>query len=207
MKTWTKLIALLLTGSHVLAEPGKDYPNVDDTSYTEPNGDRVIRLSVEVAASADDVWRALTTTEGWKSFAVAFASVDMRVGGIIETSYNPGARLGDPDNIRNEIVAYIPGRMMAIRGVQAPRNFEHKQEFFATSTVTECVPLEHKRTRVVVTAVGYRPGAAYDVLFKKFRWGDAYTLDKLRSRFETGRSTAPAEPGETKSFNQNGGNK
>lgn len=186
MKKRTHLLVLLLSGLQLLAEPNKEYPKVDDTSFTEPNGNRVIRLSVDIAAPADDVWRAFTTAEGWKSFAVAFASVEMQVGGIIETSYSPQAVAGDPDNIKNEIVAYVPGKILAIRCVQAPRNFKHKQEFFATSTLVEIVPLKKQKTRVVTTAAGYRPGQAYDDLFKMFRWGNAYTLEKLRQKFEGG---------------------
>jgi hypothetical protein len=205
MKYCLSLLALALTGSHVLAEPRKDYPKVDDTSFTEPNGNRVVRLSSLLSASVDDVWQVLTTSEGWKSFAVAFACVDLQVGGIIETSYRPNARTGDPDNIKNEIVAYVPRNMLAIRCVQAPLNFQHKQEFFATSTVIQLIPLKKNKTRVVMVAAGYRPGPAYDALFEKFRWGDAYTLEKLRQRFESGRPAAP-ETGAGKNLNTKGGN-
>lgn len=180
-------LALAVGGAQ--AGPNKDFPKVDDTSYTEPNGNRVIRLSADIAAPPDEIWRALTTAAGWKSFAVAFASMDMQVGGILETSYDSKAKPGDPDNIKNEIVAYVPGRILAVRCVQTPRNFEHKQEFFATSTLLEVIPLKKKKARVVLTAVGYRPGEAYDALYKHFRWGDAYTLDKLRALFEPGAAT------------------
>jgi uncharacterized protein YndB with AHSA1/START domain len=200
-KRWFNVIPIILLASRALAGPNKDFPTVDDTSYTEPNGDRVIQLSIIAPASTNDVWRAITTAEGWKSFAVSFANMEFKVGGIIETSYNPKATAGNPDNIKNEIVAYVPSRILAIRCVQAPRNFEHKQEFFATSTLFELIPVGEKETRVVLTAVGYRPGEAYDTLFKHFRWGDAFTLEKLRSRFATGQSTAPAETDETKNFN------
>jgi len=195
MKTYVVLSAALfmMLLANSFAEPNKNYPTIEDTSYVETNGDRVIRLSVDVAASRDEIWRAFTTADGWKSFAVAFAEVEMKVGGIIETSYNPKAQVGDPDNIKNEIVAYIPGQMMAIRCVQAPRDFKHKQEFFSTSTVFEIVPAEKQMTRILVTAVGYRPGEAFDDLFKKFRWGDAYTLEKLRARFEKTTTTSPSD--------------
>jgi hypothetical protein len=185
MKTWSRFLALPLLIINVAAEPHKEYPKVDDSSYTEASGDRVIHLSAEVAATTNEVWRALTTSEGWKSFAVAFAVVDMQVGGIIETSYNPKAQLGEPDNIKNQIVAYAPGRILAFRCVQAPRNFEYKQEFFATSTIIEIIPVGPKQTRVALTGVGFRPGEAYDSLFQKFRWGNAYTLEKMRLRFES----------------------
>ena len=197
MKPNFKCILVLFAATQAFAGPNKDYPKIDDTSFTEPNGDRVIRLSVEAAAASEDVWRALTTADGWKSFAVAFAVVDMKVGGIIETSYNPKAQAGDPDNIKNEIVAYVPGRILAIRCVQAPRNFLHKQEFFATSTLIELVPHGKDKTLATLTAVGYRPGEAYDDLLKKFHWGDAYTLEKLRQRFEP-HPAATGEKTETK---------
>jgi hypothetical protein len=202
IKRLFKPILILVSASHVSAEPNKNYPTVDDTSYAETNGDHVIQLSALLPAATNEVWQALTTAEGWTSFAVSFASVDMRIGGIIETSYNPKAAVGDPDNIKNQIVAYVPGRILAIRCVQAPRKFEHQQEFTSTVTLFELIPVETNKTRLILTAVGYRPGPAYDDLFTRFRWGNAYTLDKLRLRFESGRSSAPAENGETKSSNK-----
>ena len=201
MKHHACLLAALLPALPIVAEPNQDFPKVEDTSFTETNGNRVICLTTDIPAHPDQVWRTLTTAEGWKSFAVAFAAVDMQVGGVIETSYNAAAKPGDPDNIKNQIVAYVPGRILAIRCVQTPRDFKHKQEFFSTSTLLEVLPLGADKSRVCLTAAGYRPGEAYDSLYKHFRWGDAYTLDKLRRRFETGRSTAPVETHETKSFN------
>lgn len=193
MKNWIRLLIIAISIARVWAEPNANFPKVEDTSGSEANGDRVIRLAVNVAASTNDVWRTFCTAEGWKSYAVAFAVVDMRIGGIIETSYKPDAKLGDPDNIKNQIVAYIPGRMLAIRCVQTPRDFKHKEEFFATATILEIAPRDGGGSRVTLTAVGFRPGEAYDELFKHFRWGDAYTLDKLRERFETAAAVAPKD--------------
>ena len=193
MKKCLTLMTVLLAGFVARTEPNKDFPKVDDTSFTEANGSRVIRLSADIAAAPEEVWRLITTAEGWKKFAVAYASVDLRVGGIIETSYDPKAKQGDPDNIKNQVVAYVPGRMLAIHCIQTPHNFEHKEEFFSTATVLEVVPAEKGKCRVLMTAAGYLPGAAYDDLFKHFRWGDAYTLEKLRATFEPGPSAASGQ--------------
>jgi len=201
MKNALLLIAMC-SAWQVFGGPNKDFPRVEDTSDTEANGNRVIRLATSVRAGTNEVWQTLSTTEGWKSFAVAFASVDLQVGGIIETSYKAAARAGDPTNIKNQIVAYIPGRLLTIRCVQAPPDFEHKEEFFKTATVLEIAPEKDGGSRVTLTAMGYRAGEAYDALFRNFRWGDAYTLDKLRLRFETGRSAAPKETAEEKGFNR-----
>ena len=184
---------LLFAAATALAEPHKEFPRVDDTSRTEASGDRLIQLSVEVKGSPAEVWESFTTSAGWKSFAVGFANVDFRVGGIIETSYNAQAKVGDPDNIKNEILAYVPGRMLAFRCVQAPRSFQHKEEFFSTPTVIEIQPLAGGGARLVGTSTGFRPGAAYDDLYAKFRWGNAYTFEKLRQKFDPTKA-APTTP-------------
>jgi uncharacterized protein YndB with AHSA1/START domain len=204
MKKYICALALGLSICQIAADPAPQFPKVDDSSYTEANGDRVIRLAVDVPAGTNSIWRALTTSEGWKSFAVAFASMDMQVGGILETSYSETAKPGDPDNIKNQILTYVPGRLLAVRCVQTPRDFQHKEEFFKTSTILEIVPQNAQTSRVTLTAVGYRPGEAYETLYKHFRWGDAYTLDKLRLLFETGHASAAAENKETKNFNTAG---
>jgi uncharacterized protein YndB with AHSA1/START domain len=192
MKTKSVLaVAGLVALLSLQAQPVKEFPKVEDQCFTEAGGAKVIQLSTEVSASPSEIWDAFTTADGWRSFAVGFAVVEMRIGGIIETSYRKDASPGNPDNIKNEIVAYIPNRMLAIRCIQAPRNFEHKEEFFRTSTVLEWAPIDSKRCRVTLTAAGFRATPAFDELFARFRWGNAYTLQKLRERFDPGaRETA-----------------
>jgi uncharacterized protein YndB with AHSA1/START domain len=66
------------------------------------------------------VWEAFSTLEGWKSWGVAFAEMDIRPGGTIESSYMPDAEAGDPNNIVHRILAMIPNRLMVMRIEQAP---------------------------------------------------------------------------------------
>ncbi|HYC74460.1 SRPBCC domain-containing protein [Brevundimonas sp.] len=154
-----------------------------DTSSVESNGHRIIQLSVEIPAPPSEVWSALTTSEGWRRLGVSFADVDFRTGGVIETGYAPGATAGSPGNIGNQIVAYVPGRMLAIRNVQAPPGFPHAAEFAQTATVMELDPLGEDRTRVTLTATGFAPGAAYDTLYGFFHQGNGQTLEMLRDSF------------------------
>ena len=58
-----------------------------------------------------------------------FASVDFRLGGTVETNYAATAHVGQADNIKNQVVAFIPGRMLALRNVQAPPSFPYPEEF------------------------------------------------------------------------------
>ena len=171
-------LAALTDGSAAAQTAG----GLRDTSHVEPNGHRVIQLSVEVPAPVPDVWAALTTSEGWRRLGVSFAAVDFRTGGIIETGYAPDATAGATGNIRNQIVAYVPERMLAIRTVQAPPGFPHAAEFMQTATVMELDPVgDH--TRLTLTATGFAPGPAFDTLYGFFLRGNGLTLETLRDSF------------------------
>ena len=187
MLGWIMAAALALAGTAAGAAPSwRDFPGVSNTSFVESNGDRALQLSIDVPAPQQAVFATFTTSEGFRSWAAPVARVDLRVGGMIEDSYDARAKLGDPDNIRNEILAYVPNRLLVIRNVQAPRAFADPELFRKTVTVIEFAPIDAGRTRVTVTNSGYGAGPAFDRIYGHFEWGNAYTLAELRRRFETG---------------------
>lgn len=182
--------AITLSTAAAAAEPTfpdwRQYRDVANSSYVEPDGDKVLQLSIVVKATPAQVWRAFTTGEGYREWVAPVAQIDLAIDGMIEASYDANAKIGDPDNIRNRIVAYVPERMLSIRNVQAPRALPHRDLFPQISTTMEFEDLGSGRTRVVLTAVGYGPGVGFDTLYRHFEWGNAYTLNELKKRFDTG---------------------
>jgi uncharacterized protein YndB with AHSA1/START domain len=164
----------------------REFKDVSNTSFTEPSGDRSIQLFVDVPASPHDAFAAFTTSEGFASWAVPVAKVEFRVGGYIEASYDPDAKPGDPGNIKNQLVGYVPDRLLVIRNVQAPPGFADPELFQRTVTLIEFIALDPKHTRVTITNAGYGSGERFDALYRHFGWGDAYTLQELKTRFEKG---------------------
>src|SRR6187455_1918075 len=69
----------------------RDYAGVENTSFVEPSGDRALQLAETIPASARDVFAAFTTSDGFKSWAVNMAQIELRVGGMIEASYDKAA--------------------------------------------------------------------------------------------------------------------
>jgi uncharacterized protein YndB with AHSA1/START domain len=178
---------MYLSASVRAAEPSwRDFKDVANTSYTEPSGERSIQLSIEVPASPHDAFTAFTTSTGFSSWAVPIAKVDFRIGGCIEASYDANARIGDPANIKNAIVAYVPDRVLVIHNIQAPADFADQELFQRTVTIIEFTGLEPRRTRVTITNAGYGAGERFDTLYRHFEWGNAYTLQALKTRFEKG---------------------
>lgn len=175
---------VLASTAHAQPKPGswKDFPGVSNTSYVDAAGQKALQLSMDVPATPHQVFEAFATTDGFKSWAVAVAKVDLRTGGDIEASYDPKARIGDPGNIKNQIVTFIPDHLLVIRNVQAPDGFPGKAEFQKTVTVIELTPIEGG-TRVRLTNTGYGDSEAAKVVYGHFEWGNAYTLAELRKKF------------------------
>ncbi len=153
------------------------------TAQPALSAERSFQTSAVIPAPQATVWQAMTTAAGWKRMGVPFVTMDFRVGGVIESSYTAGAKAGDPNNIKNEVVAYLPGRMLAVKNTQAPKSFPYPQEFATTVTVFELAAEGPDATRVTATGVGFGEGPGYDWLLEKFEQGDAWALDQLRMSF------------------------
>jgi uncharacterized protein YndB with AHSA1/START domain len=184
--TLTCLIAVASVPLPAAERAWREFKDVSNTSFTEPSGDRSIQLSIDVPASAHDSFTAFATSEGFASWAVPIAKVDFRIGGYIEASYDASAKPGDPGNIKNQIVAYVPDRLLVIHNIQAPPGFADPELFQRTVTMIEFIALDARHTRVTLTNAGYGSGDRFDTLYRHFEWGDAYTLQELKTRFTKG---------------------
>jgi len=163
----------------------KDFPGVSNTSYVDAAGQKALQLSMDIPASPHQVFEAFATSDGFKSWAVAVANVDLRTGGTIEASYDPKAKIGDPNNIKNQIVTFIPDHLLVIRNIQAPEGFAGKGEFQKTVTIIELAPIA-TGTRVRLTNTGYGDSEEARTVYGHFEWGNAYTLAELKKRFDNG---------------------
>src|SRR3990170_7743642 len=151
MPVSSHLIAALALIAASTANAAAQSGPVADTSHIASDGERVLQQTVEIDAPVERVWQAFTTTAGFRSWAAPIAVVDFRLGGIIEAAYDPKGRIGAPGNIKNEIVAYVPQRMLAIRNVQAPPKLPFDAATFQKiHTVNFFEPISASRTRVTI---------------------------------------------------------
>jgi hypothetical protein len=162
---------------------------VIDTSSVTRDASRILRHEVVIAAPVADAYDAFATMEGWRSWAVPFASLaapGLAIDAEFETAYSPSAALGDDTNIRQRVLAFLPERMFAFQTVRAPKGFPHPEEIRQVFSVVELEPVDRAHTRVRLSMIGYRTGAAFDDLYNTFAKGNAWSLAKLAERFETG---------------------
>ena len=185
MKIVTAMLVCVLMACAAGGARAQDnkFPDVRDSSFVAANGERTMRQAIVVPADAHAVWLALSTADGWKGWAVATAYVDFREGGQIETNYQPERPQGDRDNIRNQIIAFVPDRMLVFRNVQAPTSFKNPEMFSQIVTTIRLEAIDATHTEVTISGAGYRAEPAFDDLYARFQWGNAYSLVELRKHF------------------------
>jgi len=158
---------------------------IGDTSFAKADGSRTIQLSTWLPAPPSEVYRTITTPEGWKTWAVPVAFGESRVGGLMETSYNPAAKPGDPGNIVQEFLTLTPERRASFRTTKTPEGFPNADLYMKTVTIIDLAP-ERAGTRLTFTHEGFGTEPGFAQLYDFFLKGDVQTLEQLRKRFETG---------------------
>jgi uncharacterized protein YndB with AHSA1/START domain len=147
---------------------------------------------VALHASVEEVWRVFTTSEGWKSFGIAHASVDFRVGGKVLTHYDPKGVLGDANTIENTILAFEPHSWISFRATKAPKGFPFPAEVMErTWSVASFRDLGDGRTRLSLRGHGYGSDEDSKRMRQFFERGNAMTLAVLAKRYP-----APADAGD-----------
>lgn len=179
------LSALALAAAQPAAAPAPaaQAQPVSITTATAADGTQVLVHEVVVAASAPEVWDAVSTARGWTTWAVPIA---WQQGDLLETSYSPTAQPGDSTTIQQQILAREPGRRLVFRTVKAPAGFPHFDAYRQVVSTIELEPLGEDRTRVRLTSTGYPDSEAGRELAGFFREGNRSTLEQLRERFVSG---------------------
>ena len=157
-----------------------------DCSRTEASGERVLCAEIVVGAQSDEVWALWADPEQLSTWLAPVAAIDMRAGGLMETSYNAAQPLGDPRNIVNRVVSVEPGQAFALQIERAPPGFPHADEARALLTTVAIESAGDGETRVRVQMRGFGDGAAHDALYAFFARGNGWTLEQLHKRVSDG---------------------
>ena len=119
MRRWVLGLGLSLVMAGVASANGA-YPDVRDTSVADAQGARVLQLSIDLKAPPRAVWDAFMDAPTVRRWSAPMAVIDLRQGGVLEEGFDAKARPGDPENIRHEIIAYVPGQTAVYRNLNAP---------------------------------------------------------------------------------------
>jgi uncharacterized protein YndB with AHSA1/START domain len=173
-------LLLFLTGSVAAAQ------EVLVGEGREADGTLTLSHEVVIDAPRAEIWAAISTPEGWRTWAVPVSWVVADEPDSIEGSYNPAARPGGSDLIRQQFVARLPGRLLVFRTTRAPAGFPHFETYARVTNFFELESIGDRRTRVRLTGAGYADNEAGRQLLGFFREGNRISLERLHRRFASG---------------------
>lgn len=142
-----------------------------------------VEVSAVIPATPSQVWAAFTTTEGVKSWMVSQADIELKVGAVWRTRYGKDGTLGDEGTIFNELLAFDPGRMYAIRIQKPPKKFPFMNAYRDMWTVIYFEPMEGGRTKVTARTLGLKDDDESRKMQAFFKLGNQYTLDEAAKHF------------------------
>ncbi|MFC3713335.1 SRPBCC family protein [Sphingoaurantiacus capsulatus] len=155
-------------------------PPIDVSTPIASDGVRMLVHEVVVPAPIADVWTAVSTAEGWRTWAVPLARE--LPDGRFETGYAPG-----PDaSIEQQWIARTSPTLAAFRTTRTPKGFPHADAYLQVTSRFLLTPVDARTTRVRLEGRGYPAGPAGDALIGFFREGNRSSLEQLHARFVTG---------------------
>jgi uncharacterized protein YndB with AHSA1/START domain len=157
---------------------------VTNESFIDESGARVLQEWVVVDALHGAVWKAFTTDAGFAKWAVPVVHITPGNGGLIEFGLSPQSKIGDPGNVRNRILVYMPDRLLIWQNEFVPAGGPFDPQTFASvRTVLSFDNLGNGTTRVTETVIGFGTGAKYDQLYAHLKGGNAEYLTMLADSF------------------------
>ena len=158
---------LIAFAAALFAIPSLAHAQVHDSSFTEANGDRVLQQSIDIHGKAACVWKRLTDEATLKASGIPLVHVELRNGGVIEEGLFDAAKLGDEGNIRHQIIAYLPERLLVLRNQQVPPIVTGSKLYANIVQIVAVDPRDDGSVRLTISHTGYG-GADYDPLYSFF---------------------------------------
>ncbi len=114
---------------------------------------------------------------------VAHAEVDLRIGGLMRSHYDPKGAIGDSGTIENTILCLDPKHMLSFRVSKPPEGFPFPNEVRAMWTVIYLFAERPNLTRIRIVGLGFSEDENSQKMRQFFDRGNAYTLKGLQDRF------------------------
>lgn len=188
------MYAGLWIGSFPLLAPAQARPEPAAPTASAPVNTDPLVTEAELDAPVRKVWDVFTTDEGFKNFGAAQAHIDLRVGGKIQSHYNPQGVLGDEGTIENTIIAYEPEHVFAFRISKPPKGFPFMNAFQTVWSVATMTDLGDGRTHLRLAMCGYTADDESQQMRRFFDQGNAWVMEKLKQNLAGGARAVPEKP-------------
>lgn len=130
-----------------------------------------------------EVWNSFTTGAGQESWNVAHATVDLKVGGVMQTHYRKEGKLGDEGTIENTILSYDPLHMISFRVTRFPKGFPFPNAVKTLWHVLYFEAVDATHTKVTLRGLGYTDDTESQQMRSFFQAGNETTMKAWTNYF------------------------
>lgn len=149
---------------------------------TNMNPPRAVRVETTVNASAADVWRAWSTSEGAMEFFGPKANIQLAIGGPYEIYFDPADDRQGTKGLK--ILSYLPQEMISFQW-NAPPDMPTVRNG-GTWVAMQMSPIDATHTKVALTHLGFQDGEEWERAFLFFTGAWNIVLKRFERRFKEG---------------------
>lgn len=155
-----------------------------DTAVADP-GERVLRFERELSVGLDQAWRAWTDGAAFERATGWQATIEPRIAGKFEISFDPQAPKGQAGSEGCRVLAVVPHSVLAFEW-NAPPSFG-KLRFERTNVVVRFEALGEARTKLVLEHAGFGRTEEWSQVADYFEQAWPHVLELLAQRLGPGR--------------------
>ncbi len=146
---------------------------------TTEQGERILRHTAILPLGINNAWALFSSASGFRSFLSPIADIQIRVGGMLEASFEENGRIGSSDNLALEITSYLPREMIAMRIVSTPQGFPNPEIAKHLIIVIQLIPLTDGRTEIVYSMLGWKEGRVWNDFYEFFDYTNQLILQNI----------------------------
>jgi uncharacterized protein YndB with AHSA1/START domain len=159
---------------------------IENTSYKNEAGERVLRIECTIPIKVSDAWKLFTNDEKLKKWIAPLAHIELKSGGYIITNYDSTKGLSDSSSIRLPILSFIDKELLVLK-VNLNNNFvkqvrdndQHLQE------IIQFKEIDPTHTKIVSSMTGWGEGADWDKTYNFFAKGNEWTYKELLKNYNS----------------------
>ena len=157
---------------------------VENTSFTNSGGERVLRLEAVLPVDIKAAWKLFTTDEGLQKWIAPVAHIELKTGGYIVTNYDKMAKLTDSTSIKLPVINFLDGEMIVLK-VNLNNNFTEsvRQSDQNLQEIIQLKKIDGTHTKIISTMVGFGEGNDWNKTYDFFVKGNIWTYKELLQHY------------------------
>ncbi|MEO6254861.1 MAG: hypothetical protein ABIO79_16240 [Ferruginibacter sp.] len=174
MKKYLFLLSFFSVGS-LLSQA-----QVQNTSYINKSGEKVLQLSITVPLDVQQTWDYFTQDTKLVKWIAPVAHIELKNGGYILTNYDKSKKLSDSSSIKLGMTSYLQNELLILK-VELNGHFSKKTQEEDTNLqeIIQFIPLAPGKTKIISSMIGWGTGADWDKNYDFFVRGNIYTYEEL----------------------------